>query len=401
MKVLVIGSRVPFPLHDGGAIATFNMLGGMAESGIEVHFIALNTKKHYLNHQKANEVFYFLKSIHLFDIDTSVNIFNACYHLFTSDSYNIERFYNPQFAQQIADLINNEEFDVVHFEGLYVAKYIQIVRENTNVPCLLRQHNVEYQIWERLSSETTSVFKSWYLKHLAKRLKSFELKYLTYFDSVVTISTADENKLAPFCTGYLLTIPPGINMLNSDENISESQWLYHIGSMEWQPNREAMQWFVEKIMPLVVDKNKEVKFFMAGKQMPTYYFNYQTEQIQIIGEVPDLQYFIKDKGILVVPLRSGSGIRIKTIEAMAAGKAVVTTTIGLQGLDLVNGEHCLVADTEQQFCDAILKLQTNSEYKKQLAENARNYVNKNYNNSHISSRWQEHYRDLITNVKEH
>jgi len=159
MKVLVIGSRIPYPLHDGGAIATYNLLKGLSEQGVEVSFASLNTNKHFASQETIADKFSFLKSVKTFDIHTDISAFGALKNLFSSKSYNIERFYNKTFEQELCQLIGINHFDVIHFEGLFVAAYATAIKKITKTPLVLRQHNIEYNIWKTLPRDSTFLKK--------------------------------------------------------------------------------------------------------------------------------------------------------------------------------------------------------------------------------------------------
>ncbi|NQW42991.1 MAG: glycosyltransferase [Bacteroidetes bacterium] len=414
MKVLVIGSRVPYPLHDGGAIATFNMLKGIAEIGCEVDFITLNTHKHFIETDIAKQKMPFLKSYVDFEINTNINPFDAFFNLFSNKSYNIERFYNQKFEQILVARIEAKKYDIIHFEGLFVGKYLLAINSlleyssatityDTKVgdgPALvLRQHNIEFQIWERLAQNEPNIFKKLYLKLLAKRLKKFEKEITSGFKYISTIAKTDEDTLNEWKTCSIIkTIPSGYDVKPMVPVPLDNNSIYHIGSMEWMPNIEAMQWFIQKIFPLVVAKNKLAKFYVAGKKMPLEFSQFQSENIEIVGEVADLENFIGGKSILVVPLKSGSGIRIKTIEAMMQGKAVITTTTGAQGLLIKHYEHCLIADTEKEMAEAILLLLSDISLRNKIALAGQELMKSVYDNKVVAKQWLNFYEEIILQI---
>jgi glycosyltransferase involved in cell wall biosynthesis len=396
MKVLVIGSRIPFPLHDGGAIATFNMLKGLSEAGVELSFAAINTKKHFVEQKTIERELGFIKHIHTFYIDTDVKILPALINIFSSNSYNIDRFYNKSFERELTELVSKNRFDLIHFEGLFVAAYAPAIRKACTSPLLLRQHNIEFNIWKTLAGRTGFLPKKLYLQMLAKRIEKFEKNILHHFDAVVPITENDEDGLRQIgYKGVLKTIPAGIEVQReqSSHHIYANS-IYHIGSMEWMPNRQAMDWFHNDIWPLIVKRKPEAKFYMAGKNMPAEYLEMNSPNFHVLGEVENLHEFVRNKSILVVPLKSGSGIRIKTLEAMLAGKAVVSTVQGAQGLPVNNGEHCLIADSSEAFADAVIKLLDDHELRNRLADNGKRLALDNYGNVAVSRKWVEFYSIL-------
>jgi glycosyltransferase involved in cell wall biosynthesis len=393
LKVLIIGSRIPWPLNDGGAIATYNLLKGLSKLGIEVHYMSLNTKKHFVDEATIAKEFSFLKAIKPFTIDTSISPIKALLNVFQTGSYNIDRFTSLEFRDSIQAYINENNFDLIHFEGLFVSQYIDLIK--TKTPTLLRQHNIEFHIWKTLANTTQFIPKKIYLNFLANRLEKFEKRIIQKFDAVVSITEEDNHFISTQnFKGLQCAIPAGIEIKVNKDSKLDYHSIYHIGSMEWMPNQEAMAWFHNGIWPKVTSKNKFVKFYMAGKNMAESYNNWQTTSFKVIGEVEDQNEFIADKSILVVPLKSGSGIRIKTIEAMLANKAVVTTSQGALGLPIMDNEHCLIADDSEQFAQAIISLTEDLDLRNKIAENGYHLALQNFSNQAASRRWEEFYLAL-------
>lgn len=399
MNILVIGSRVPFPLRDGGAIATFNMLKGLSELGHQITYFSINTKKHFVDEKTIKNQFNFLKEIITFEINTDFNFLKALKSVILNESYNLKRFFDVQMQKQLIELIKNNQFDCIHFEGLYVAEYVTEIKKHCKVPLILRQHNVEFRIWETLSSESSSLIKKTVYQYLASRIKSFELNILKAFDAVVCIATSDEQILKSLgIKTKINTISAGIEMPKTNPNtVINYQNVFHIGSMEWMPNQQAMYWFLDHIWPLVVEKQTDAQFFMAGKNMPEHFKSYENKNVKVIGEVSDFNEFIKQQSVLVVPLLSASGIRIKTIEGMLNGKAIVSTSIGAKGLDIKNRVQALIADTNADFANAIIELLENKNTRNSIANSGLEYAKSHFENENVCQKWSDFYKKLIIN----
>ena len=399
MKILVIGSRIPYPLHDGGAIATYNMLKGLSDAGVEVHYYSINTKKHFVDNPTLIKQFSFLKSIKTFYLDTDIKLLPALTSFFSGSSYNLDRFYNSDFENVLIQYIQSQNFDIIHFEGLYVAKYAFNISQRSNTPLILRQHNIEYKIWETLASNTKAIHKKILFKYFAKQIKQFETRAFDLFDGISTIAKTDELVISQnHYLNILTTIPAGIiNNANSNESKVNSKFVYHIGSMEWIPNQQAMLWFAENVWKLVINKIPDAHFYMAGKNMPEEFSKLQTENFHVVGQVEDLKAFTADKSILVVPLMSGSGIRIKTIEGMFAKKAIVSTSIGAKGIDVIDKKHCFIADNAEAFANALIELIQNPELRETIAQNGYQLALSNYDNQSVSKQWLSFYKEVIKN----
>lgn len=366
----------------------------MSEIGVEVDYLSINTRKHFADDKTLHEQFGFLHSIKTYFIDTSVKPFPALFNLFGSGSYNIARFVDEGFRQMILRQCAENAYDIIHFEGLFVADYVKDL--GTKAVKLLRQHNIEYKIWHTLADSLSIGPKRWYTRLLAKRLEQYEKAIHGHFDVVVSITEDDRlvtvNEMS--YKGKTAYIPAGVSISGISAEVDYKS-VYHIGSMEWLPNQEAMKWFKESVWPLVVQKDQAIQFYMGGKNMPETFRSYEQGHFHVMGEITNLDEFVSDKSILAVPLKSGSGIRIKTLEAMVAGKAVVSTSIGAGGLEIKSGKHCLIADTPEAFAEALVLLCRDIALRNEIAENGRAFAMAHFGNASVSNQWLELYGELI------
>ena len=191
MNILQITKKFPYPFIDGEVIAIHNLTKGFAELNHSVTVLSLNTQKHYFDLQKLPDDIKKLATYEAVNIDTSIKPINAFFNLFTSKSYNIERFYSTAFEQKIAATIAAKNFDFILLEGIYLMRYIDIIRKNTKAKVVLRLHNVEYIIWQRLWQNETNPLKKIYLQLLAKRIKKFELENISKADLLIPVSETD------------------------------------------------------------------------------------------------------------------------------------------------------------------------------------------------------------------
>jgi glycosyltransferase involved in cell wall biosynthesis len=391
MKLLVVGNRVPWPLHDGGAIATYGMLRSLAENGAEVHFFTFNTKKHFAENATIEKYFGFCK-VYLQPLDAGVKAVKALLNLFTGKSYHMERYEDNVASVALGRLMDQEAFDAVLVEGLYsVPVYLRAVSARKHrTPAAYRAHNLEYQIWARLAAASPNPVKKWYLGLQANRLKKFEQRTWSAFQAIVPIVTTDEiaikmyldrtiakssNKQIP----AIQTYQPGISIERPFAFIHQPLSLFHIGSMEWQANEQGVLWFLQKVWPLLLVKYPQAQFHLAGKGLSKSDPRFFQTGVVNHGEVSDAEDFMHQHGIMVVPIQAGSGIRIKTLEAMALGVPVVSTSVGAQGLSVTSGTEMFIADQPQQFADAIATLLANPAQAQTLTTQARAYVEQHHN----------------------
>ncbi len=314
-------------------------------------------------------------------IDTSIRLHKALFNLFTRQSYNISRFYSKQVEERIAKILQQDHFDIIQLEGLYLTPYIPVIRRHSAASLLFRSHNIEHFIWERLAKTARNPLKKIYLSILARRLKLFEMKTVHQVDGLIAISHVDLHFFRQNGFSHpAVTIPVGVDerWQPAGDNPGDNYTAFHIGSMDWRPNQEGLAWFMEEVWPLVVAEKPGLVFVLAGRNVPGEFYRYQSDQIRILGEVEDARHFMHGHGLMIVPLRSGGGMRVKIIEGMAAGKAIVSTSIGAEGIHCTHGENILLADTAGEMAEAILYCFSNKDEMIKLGRNAASFAQKNH-----------------------
>ena len=212
MNILQITNRFPWPLKDGGALGYYNFTKGYSDAGVNLTLASLNTEKHLVEFDELPGHVKELADIHLTYIDNRIKPFDAFLNLFTKKSYHVERFISKDFEKQLEMLCKTKQFDVVVFESIFVAPYLSVIRKNTKAICILRQHNIEYKVWETLAEIEPSGVKKSYLSLLAKRLKNYELSQLNHFDGISAITEIDKQILVSSgCTKPVEVFPFGIH----------------------------------------------------------------------------------------------------------------------------------------------------------------------------------------------
>jgi glycosyltransferase involved in cell wall biosynthesis len=385
MKVLQLCNKPPIPTIDGGCIAINTVAQGLLEHGIDLKILTASTHKHPFNLDQIPKDFQKKTEIEGVFMDTRVNIIDAFSALVTADSYNVNRFFSTDFDRRLIELLESTTYDVIHLESLFMTPYLDTIRKLSNAKIILRSHNLEHVIWERLANSTENTAKKIYLKHLASRLKKYEKRTINQVDGIAAISHEDSKRFKDFdCKVPLLTIPFGIDLNGSysgEQKGNSGNRLFHIGSMNWEPNKEGINWFVDSIWPLI--KDQDIEFHLAGRQMPGYLSKLDTAQFRVHGEVESAKDFMLSNDIMIVPLLSGSGIRIKIIEAMACSKAVISTSIGAEGIAYTNGENILIADSAEEIAKAIIELISNPSKVKEMGISARKLIESHYDNKVI------------------
>ncbi|MBU6325319.1 MAG: glycosyltransferase, partial [Bacteroidetes bacterium] len=291
--------------------------------------------------------------------------------LLLGTSYNIIRFDVPDMHQKLKQICRKQSFDLIQLEGLFVTPYIDTLRGVCATPLLLRQHNVEFRIWEKLAAHMRNPIKKWYLNILAQRLKQYELSCLPKVDYVAAITEDDAADMKHLCPkARILVSPAGID-IPAEQSPGDPFAVYHLGSMEWMPNQEGVRWLLEKVWPLVKEHEPRATLHLAGKGMEADFYQPLPDGVYNDGTVNDAAKWYAGFGISVVPLMAAGGIRMKTLEALAAGKNVVSTSTGAAGLPLKNDKHLLIADDANAFARAILQFMHDDTLRANLRKHGR------------------------------
>lgn len=397
MKVLQLCIKPPFPTVDGGTMAMNSITQGLLREGCEVKVLAMESDKHSADRAKMGEEYLRHTGFESQYVDLSVKPLAAAVSMLCGESYHVKRFRSEAFAARLRAILEQETFDVVHLESLFMTPYVPLIRSLSDAKVVLRSHNVEHVIWQRVAASTPRGFKRWYLKHLALALRAYELEHVNDYDGVVCITKGDADYFRQHgCRRPLTSIPFGVEPDDAANVDVEPASLFHIGAMDWMPNRESIEWLLDEVWPVVHREVPQAHLYLAGRKMPQKWMDTPMDGVTVVGEVPDAGYFIAGKQINVVPLLSGSGIRVKIIEAMAAGKAVVTTTVGAQGIDYTEGENLLVADTPAQFAAQIKRLVDDQEYCHSVGEAAARLVAEHYDVKRLTAQLLQFYDKIET-----
>lgn len=396
MKVLQICNKPPYPPVDGGTMAMNSITQGLLREGCDVKVLAVETDKHPADMAKIPEDYRDRTRFEAEYIDLGIKPFEAAVAMLCGESYHVRRYRSEAFAKRLRSILEQEEFDVIHMESPFLTPYLPLIRSLSKAKVVLRAHNVENIIWKRVAESTPHGLRRWYLKHLSLTLRAYELEHINDYDGVVCITRNDADYFKQNgCRRPVTAIPFGVEPEECLGVTVEPASLFHIGAMDWMPNRESIEWLLDEVWPVVHREVPQAHLYLAGRKMPERWMHAAIDGVSVVGEVPDAGYFIAGKQINVVPLRSGSGIRVKIIEAMAAGKAVVTTSVGAQGIEYTDGENLLIADTPEQFARQIKRLVEDQDYCVKVGEAAARLVAEQYDVKTLTDRLLRFYEEIL------
>jgi len=396
MRILQICHKPPLPATDGGCLAMHTLTEGLLHLGHDVKVLTLCTHKHPFEPEKMPVQYLHQTAIEGVFVDTRINLVDAFSSFMTSDSYNVSRFFSPDFDRKLTEVLTDRTFDTVLLESLFVTPYIATIRRLSRAPVVFRSHNLEYFIWNRLAGVISNLARKTYLRYLAAKLKEYELKILESVDAIAAISAEDTRRYKRLGVKKpMLTLPFGVNLEKYpvSQPPAHPRKLFHLGSMDWSPNTEGIVWFLESIWPVIHANHPELELHLAGRQMPDFLLESGYPNVFITGEVDDAIQFMSAGDIMVVPLLSAGGIRVKIIEGMALGKAVLSTAIGAEGIPFQRNHDLVIASNARQFSEGIDFLLQKENYR-DICNNARKLAEQEFDNNTLVSRLSEFLEKL-------
>ncbi len=396
MRILQLCNKPPYPPIDGGTKAMHNITRGLLEAGHQVKVLCISTQKHPLKVAAIPAEYRQRTRIEGVFVDTSLNVVDAFTDLVTADNYNISRFFSPDMDIRLIQLLSNEQFDIIHLESLFVTPYIATLRRYSKAPIVLRAHNLEHVIQERIAHGEHNFLKKPYRKFLARQLKEYENEVIKHVDGVAAITDADAKAMGGNgCTTPITTIPFGVDLADYETpQPSGPPIFFHLGSMDWQPNEEGIRWLLRNVWPRVIKQHPEAKLHLAGNRMPKDMIRARLPGTTVKGRVPDANRYIAQRHVMLVPLFSAGGMRVKIIEGMAMGKCIISTRIGAEGINLEPGKNILIADTAAEFTEQIHNVITGPALAETIGINARKLVQTQHVNAVIVKKLMAFYDSL-------
>lgn len=377
------------------------MTMGFLENGAQVKVLTASTQTHPIRMDELDPAYLDATDLEAVRIETELDIRDAYVALMNRDSYTISRFYAHHHAMVIKQALSRRRYDVIQLESLYTTPYINTIRRHApNALISLRSHNHEYQVLEQRWKAMKNPFKRAFLRLASNSLERYEKDVLDRVDVVVAISQGEADGYRNW--GYsgpmhvssygVDTTAPGLEP-PAPPNPGRPLRLFHVGAMDWSPNREGIDWFIASVWPILRSRHPDLEFHIAGKGLhPLRHAD--VAGVVNHGEVPDSGAFATERDLLVIPLLRGAGIRVKIVQAMANGIAVATTTKGGHGLGLDNGEG-IALDHPDGFADCISEIVRHPERLGQLGEQGMDVARTRFDRRVIARDLMEFYGGYI------
>jgi glycosyltransferase involved in cell wall biosynthesis len=383
MRILFLTAQLPEPAHAGGTLRTNGLMRGVHAAGHEVHLLSIGEPAQLAVNRAALDEF--CASVEIVPLPHR-KIQHRLRDLLVTNLADMQRRCDsPHFAVQLERTLAAQRFDVIQIESLEMATYLPTIqRALPGTPIVYDSFNAEFDlqrtIYEAERYSPRRLPAALYSLVQWRRLTRFERSVCESVDHIIAVSDADADAFARLAPGRPVSIVPnGIDAApyaQSDTTLDLGRYaLVFTGSMGYRPNVDAALWFADQILPRVRARIPEAKFFVVGSQPhPRINAIRQREDVEVTGWVPDVNPFLHAAAVYVVPLRMGSGTRLKLLQAMAAGQAAVSTSVGAQGLDVQDGVQLRLADTAEDFARVLIELLEDPVQRRKLGENGAQYV---------------------------
>ncbi|MCA9951884.1 MAG: glycosyltransferase [Anaerolineales bacterium] len=392
MNILFLTQLLPYPLVGGQKIRAYYMLRQLAlnHDVTLVSFTREDDRFEDIEHLRE-----FCTAVHSIPMQRSMfkNVQAAVESLLTRQSMVITRDRLPAMQEFLRRLVNSVNFDVIHADQTAMAQYALYAQANAaNEPrTILDQHNALYLVVERQANYERGRLQRLLWQWEAKRLAAYEADICRRFDHVITVTQEDKDALlrlypsdeAEYLAAHFSPLPICVDPFKQQllPRADADPQIIFLGTMFWPPNVEGVLWFAQEILPLILKRMPQARFKIVGKNPPTAVSDLQTfgSHVDVTGFVADIKPLLASSRVFVVPLLAGGGMRVKILDAWQWGLPVVSTTIGAEGIQLVNGENILLADAPQAFADAVVAVLADFELARRLRENGRFWVQNQYN----------------------
>lgn len=399
MTILQLTTKIPYPLDDGGKIGIYNLTKHLSLLGHKVTLVTFTSSERpdtgdLEEYARLEVVAHAPKNSPL----------DALVTLLTPVPYTIQKYHVVEMARGIEKLLATGSFDLIHVDHLHMAYYGVRAKEKFSVPIFLREHNVESTIWERFCEQTRNPILNWYGRIQLEKMRRYEPQMAEKFDCCLMVTKQDEAKLrAASSRVKTAVVPAGVDVCYFEAGASEFEEpnsILFLGSLDWLPNQDGFWWFYESIFPRIVARVPSAKLYVVGKNPPLKLRRVSGSNVVAVGSVKDVRPYMRRAQVCVVPLRIGSGLRIKILEMLAMRKAVVTTSIGCEGIEVENGQHLLVADTKEAFAEETCKLLADGDLCRSLGEAGHSLVCETYRWETVVQKLVAVYEETLQRIKE-
>ncbi|MCX6830416.1 MAG: glycosyltransferase family 4 protein [candidate division Zixibacteria bacterium] len=379
MNILILDEEFPYPLNTGKRIRSYNLIKRLAVHH-KVHYLAYGKEDsdnframHDAGlHPRAVPPQVPAKSGFLFYIRLFLNLFSRY-------PYIVSSHYSRVFQKAVHEAVAEITPDIVISEWSPYAIFVKDLRGTRKI---IVAHNIEHLIWKRYYENEKWGPRKWYIGKQMTKVMNFELAAFNWVDGAIAVSeieAASIKELNPKIPVQVVENGVDLEYFRPSPAKTDRHQLIFVGAMNWRPNQDAIQHFVHDILPLIRRKTSDIEAVFVGQDPPPQIKKLgEIPAVKIVGQVDDVRPYVMKAAVYIVPLRIGGGTRLKIVEALAMGKAVVSTSVGAEGLLVTDGKEISLADSPEQFATAVERLLNDGDLRARLGRAGRELVEKHY-----------------------
>jgi glycosyltransferase involved in cell wall biosynthesis len=400
MKILWVKAGKILPVDTGGKIRSFNILRHLAREH-EIVFLSYYGGPQDEEYETAiSQQFPGAQAIHIAGPQGGfAQSLDYLLRLPSSAPYAVRKFSHRKVHEAVAQWLNAGNFDVAVCD--FLAPSLNFPN-NSSVPVVLFQHNVETMLWRRMADKEKNALRKLSYAIEARKMAWYETRSLQRFQHIIAVSEHDRDTmltLSPRCP--ITVVPTGVDTEQYKvvpSVLGIPPLVVFTGSMDWKPNIDAMEYFCNEIWPVVLADFPDARFQIVGRTPNARVRRLASASVEVTGTVASVIDYLRAATVVIVPLRIGGGTRLKIFEAMAMAKAIVSTSIGAEGLDVTDGRDLLIADSAHLFADSILRLLRDRELRRSY-EQAAAALAARYDWSQIARRFADVLREAAANFR--
>lgn len=388
MKILYIAEKIPYPIYeDGGTLMNYHVLKGFKK----------NHNIDFLSFSRENVPPTFLNELCNNHYGVSQNTKLNKYHYLKGSIALLPPFYfnkSLAFSEKLKELISKNDYDVVFIDSIYMDVYTKDIKHSNKVISL---HDSLALLYASFTKNTKNIFRKAYFQFCSYIYKRKELEILNSYSKCFFVSDKDKRYLEQgnIFSAKTYAVPNGVNedLINKEDTLTgDSNTIVFSGIMDYKPNIDAVLYFVNAILPLILNENPNVKFYIIGKKPTDIVNQLASDNVIVTGWVDDISEYICKGSIYISPLISGAGLKNKILEAMALRIAIVATSLSIDGLDVENDKHLYLANEPIDFANKVLKLMADDDKRNYFIKNSYELII----NSHTWENILKKYQSNIT-----
>ena len=395
LRVLVLDEEFPFPPNSGKRIRTWNLLRRLAAAH-ELRMLCFGELTH-LQREAAASAGISVRTLPALAPDRGLTLITRLVrNVFSALPYSAQKHMRGDFKQAVADEVESFSPQLIHCEWGPYAAYRE---PYAHIPAAILAHNVESMIWARRAAVAGDPLRRWFFGLQAKRMDAFERAQMPRATQLIAVSEADAQIFRTW-GARCVTVDNGVDLdfYAPEANAEVADRMLFLASVDWFPNVDAVNYFVDAMLPAILRTRPQATLRIVGRRLSASDAAHfaKVPGVEVIGEVDDVREELRSASVVVVPLRIGGGSRLKILEALAAGKAVVSTTVGAEGLAVADGAQLRTADAPDRFAKVVCELLADTPQRHALGRAGRALVEARYGWDALSKEMESAWRAAVT-----